>query len=72
MSVIFFRLSRLNNLLSDRPFISNLLVSPVSLLPPVRSGKTHRSNDGVTAMVGNEVLNGARRRYVEVVTTDEM
>ena len=38
----------------------------------VRSGKTHRSNDGVTAMVGNKVLDGAGGCYVEAVATDEM
>ena len=38
----------------------------------ILSSQTHRSNDGVTAMLGNEVLHTARGCYFEVVATDEM
>lgn len=66
-------LSRLSFSMDGRPTASFCLSLSVSRpLSFVRSGKTHRSNDGVTAMVGNKVLDGAGGSYVEVVATDKM
>jgi hypothetical protein len=53
--------------------------SPVSLsdksmatAPSIVAGKTHRSNNGVALMLGNEILDAARSSSIQVVATNEM